>query len=163
VTTEINLHAPSRLPETYCSDVHERLVLYKRLASVETSDALDTLREELVDRFGPTPEPVQALLACHRLRLLAKQKGVIKIDAAPAKLVNTHCHSDHMGGNAAIARAYGCPIALPASEAPLIEAWDTKTLLLDYADQYADRFVVDETLDAGATYVWGDLEWRALA
>src|SRR5213078_2707868 len=61
VTTEINLHAPSRLPETYCSDVHERLVLYKRLASVETSEALDTLREELVDRFGPTPEPVQAL------------------------------------------------------------------------------------------------------
>src|SRR5204862_1890640 len=83
VTTEINLHVPARLPETYCSDVHERLVLYKRLASVETSDALDTLREELVDRLGPTPEPVQALLACHRLRLLAKQKGVTKIDAAP--------------------------------------------------------------------------------
>src|SRR5204862_3936794 len=49
VTTEINLHVPARLPETYCSDVHERLVLYKRLASVETSDALDTLREEHVD------------------------------------------------------------------------------------------------------------------
>jgi len=95
------------------------------------------------------------------LALLASRQG---LDGAPlAKLVNTHCHSDHMGGNAAIARAYGCPIALPASEAPLIEAWDTKTLLLDYADQYADRFVVDETLDAGATYVWGDLEWQALA
>src|SRR5206468_12583566 len=53
VTTEINLHAPSRLPATYCSDVHERLVLYKRLASVETTDELDLLREELIDRFGP--------------------------------------------------------------------------------------------------------------
>ena len=81
VTTEINLHAPARLPETYCSDVHERLVLYKRLASVETNDDLDLLREELVDRFGPTPEPVQALIACHRLRLLAKEKGALKIDA----------------------------------------------------------------------------------
>jgi glyoxylase-like metal-dependent hydrolase (beta-lactamase superfamily II) len=68
-----------------------------------------------------------------------------------------------MGGNAAIARAYGCPIALPASEAPLIEAWDTKTLLLDYADQHAERFAVDEILDAGAMYVWGDLEWQAIA
>ena len=95
------------------------------------------------------------------LALLASRQG---LDDAPlAKLVNTHCHSDHMGGNAAIARAYGCPIALPAREAPLIEAWDTKTLLLDYADQYADRFAVDETLDAGSTYVWGDLEWQALA
>jgi glyoxylase-like metal-dependent hydrolase (beta-lactamase superfamily II) len=95
------------------------------------------------------------------LALLASRQG---LDGAPLiKLVNTHCHSDHMGGNAAIARAYGCPIALPASEAPLIEAWDTKTLLLDYADQYADRFAVGEILEAGATYVWGDLEWQAIA
>jgi glyoxylase-like metal-dependent hydrolase (beta-lactamase superfamily II) len=95
------------------------------------------------------------------LALLASRQG---LDGAPlAKLVNTHCHSDHMGGNAAIARAYGCPIALPASEAPLIEAWDTKTLLLDYADQYADRFAVGEILEAGASYVWGDLEWQAIA
>ena len=85
VTTEINLHVPSRLPESYCSDVHERLVLYKRLASVEKTDDLDLLREELVDRFGAAPEPVKALLACHRLRLLAKEKGVVKIDAGPER------------------------------------------------------------------------------
>jgi len=85
VTTEINLHVPARLPENYCNDVHERLVLYKRLASVDSEEELDWLREELVDRFGPTPEPVQALLACHRLRLLAKAKGVRKIDAAPSR------------------------------------------------------------------------------
>ena len=95
------------------------------------------------------------------LALLASRQG---LDGAPLiKLVNTHCHSDHMGGNAAIARAFGCPIALPAHEVPLIEAWDTKTLLLDYADQHADRFIVDETLEADATYIWGDLEWQALA
>ena len=85
VTTEINLHVPARLPETYCNDVHERLVLYKRLASAETDADLDLLREELVDRFGPTPPPVLALLACHRLRLIAKANGVIKIDAGPER------------------------------------------------------------------------------
>jgi transcription-repair coupling factor (superfamily II helicase) len=85
VTTEINLHVPARLPETYCNDVHERLVLYKRLASAESFDELDQLREELTDRFGAAPEPVQALLACHRLRLLAKLKGVVKVDAAPER------------------------------------------------------------------------------
>ena len=95
------------------------------------------------------------------LALIASRQGLD--GAALTKLVNTHCHSDHMGGNAAIARAYGCSIAVPESDAPLIEAWDTKTLLLDYADQSADRFVADEVLHAGATYVWGDLEWRALA
>jgi glyoxylase-like metal-dependent hydrolase (beta-lactamase superfamily II) len=95
------------------------------------------------------------------LALIASRQG---LDGAPlTKLVNTHCHSDHMGGNAAIARAYRCAVAVPENEAPLIEAWDAKALLLDYADQRADRFVFDDVLCAGATYLWGDLEWRALA
>jgi transcription-repair coupling factor (superfamily II helicase) len=38
-----------------------------------------------VDRFGPTPEQAQALLACHRLRLLARPLGVRKIDAGPER------------------------------------------------------------------------------
>jgi len=85
VTTEINLHAPARLPQEYCNDIHERLVLYKRLASCESIDELDLLREELVDRFGPTPEPAQALVACHRLRLIARPLGVTKVDAGPER------------------------------------------------------------------------------
>ena len=43
------------------------------------------LREELVDRFGPAPEPAQALIACHRLRLAARPLGVAKIDAGPER------------------------------------------------------------------------------
>jgi glyoxylase-like metal-dependent hydrolase (beta-lactamase superfamily II) len=95
------------------------------------------------------------------LALLATPQG---LGAAPlARLVNTHCHSDHMGGNAAIKARYGCPIALPDAEAPLIDAWDENTLLLAYADQRADRFAYDEVIRAGETHVWGDLEWQALA
>jgi len=85
VTTEINLHVPALLPALYCSDVHERLVLYKRFASAESHDELDALQEELVDRFGPTPEPAQALIACHRMRLLARPLGVQKLDAGPER------------------------------------------------------------------------------
>ncbi|HEX8740655.1 MAG TPA: transcription-repair coupling factor [Casimicrobiaceae bacterium] len=85
VVTEINLHAPARLPEAYCSDVHERLVLYKRLASASAAAELEELHEELVDRFGSAPAPVQALLACHRLRLLAHPLGVTKIDSGPER------------------------------------------------------------------------------
>jgi transcription-repair coupling factor (superfamily II helicase) len=85
VTTEINLHVPALLPENYCSDVHERLVLYKRMANCETLDDLDAMREELFDRFGPLPEPAQALMACHRLRVTARPLGVVKIDAGPER------------------------------------------------------------------------------
>jgi transcription-repair coupling factor (superfamily II helicase) len=72
---------PTLLPAAYCSDVHERLVLYKRLANCETLDALDALREELVDRFGPLPGAARALVECHRLRILGKPLGVARIDA----------------------------------------------------------------------------------
>jgi transcription-repair coupling factor (superfamily II helicase) len=85
VTTEINLHVPALLPEAYCNDVHERLVLYKRLANCDSAEELEALQEELVDRFGRPPEPALALLACHRLRLIAKPMGVAKIDAGPER------------------------------------------------------------------------------
>ena len=85
VATEINLHVPTLLPASYCSDVHERLVLYKRLANCETLDEVDAMNEELVDRFGSPPEPAQSLVACHRLRLLAKPKGIAKVDAGPER------------------------------------------------------------------------------
>jgi transcription-repair coupling factor (superfamily II helicase) len=81
VATEINLHTPALLPETYCSDVHERLTLYKRMANCESREALDALREELVDRFGELPEPARALLECHALRIAANRVGVARVDA----------------------------------------------------------------------------------
>ena len=82
VTTEINFHTPALLPTDYCPDVHERLVIYKRLASCNTPDELVLMEEELIDRFGLLPLQAEALLACHRLRILSNPLGVTKIDAS---------------------------------------------------------------------------------
>jgi transcription-repair coupling factor (superfamily II helicase) len=87
VNTEINLHAPALLPENYCSSIHERLVLYKRLAHAETTEELDALHEELIDRFGLLPEPAKTLMESHRLRIEAKALGIIKVDAGPDSIV----------------------------------------------------------------------------
>ncbi|MDD4927795.1 MAG: transcription-repair coupling factor [Gallionella sp.] len=82
VTTEINLHAPALLPDDYCGDIHQRLVIYKRLANCENQPALDNMHQELIDRFGLLPEPAQTLLDCHQLRILAKPLGIAKVDAS---------------------------------------------------------------------------------
>jgi transcription-repair coupling factor (superfamily II helicase) len=87
VATEVNLHAPALLPEDYCGDVHERLVIYKRLANCASDDDLQRLTEELVDRFGELPEPARVLLECHRLRIQGAPLGVARIDASPAAVV----------------------------------------------------------------------------
>jgi transcription-repair coupling factor (superfamily II helicase) len=84
--TEINLHAPALLSEDYCADVHERLVLYKRLANCETLEELEAMQEELIDRFGLPPEPAKCLLESHRLRIISKAFGVARIDASPETL-----------------------------------------------------------------------------
>ncbi|WP_290870123.1 transcription-repair coupling factor [Aquabacterium sp.] len=81
--TDINLHAPALLPDAYCGDVHVRLSLYKRLATTDSLDKIETMLEEIVDRFGKLPPQAQALFDTHKLRVLAKPYGVIKIDAAP--------------------------------------------------------------------------------
>jgi transcription-repair coupling factor (superfamily II helicase) len=83
VTTEINLHAPALLPSDYCGDVHLRLSFYKKLATAKTTDKIDQLLEEIVDRFGKLPAPAQTLIDVHRLRVIAKPYGVTKVDAAP--------------------------------------------------------------------------------
>jgi transcription-repair coupling factor (superfamily II helicase) len=81
IGTEINLRTPALLPDAYCPDVHERLTLYKRLSNCESASELDTLQEELIDRFGELPLQAQALLATHRLRLMVAPLCVQKLDA----------------------------------------------------------------------------------
>jgi transcription-repair coupling factor (superfamily II helicase) len=83
VTTDINLHAPALLPNDYCGDVHLRLSFYKKLATAKNVDQIDRLLEEIVDRFGKLPPQGQTLIDVHRLRVLARPYGVVKVDAAP--------------------------------------------------------------------------------
>ncbi len=80
---EVKLHAPALLPEDYCPDVHERLMLYKRLANCRDGDAVSLIREEIVDRFGKLPPAAATLIEVHRLRLLAEAIGIAKVDATP--------------------------------------------------------------------------------
>lgn len=89
VTTEINLHAPALLPDDYCGDVHLRLSFYKKLATAKNTDQVDALLEEIVDRFGKLPAQAQTLIDVHRLRVIAKPYGVVKVDAAPGVITIT--------------------------------------------------------------------------
>jgi len=79
------------------------------------------------------------------------------------RLVNTHCHSDHMGGNAALQRHFRCRTSIPAGEAPLIDRWDERELILSAADQRAERFSYDDTFGDGDVLAMGGYEWRVIA
>ena len=87
IATEINLHTPALLPDAYAPDVHERLSLYKRLANGDSLDDIAAMQEELIDRFGELPPQAVALIETHRLRLLCKPLGIVKLDATAEQIV----------------------------------------------------------------------------
>ncbi len=78
-----------------------------------------------------------------------------------ARLINTHSHSDHIGGNAAIQRAFGCEIAIPSGIEEHVTQWDEEALLLTPARQRADRFRHDAVIRPGDEFTLGGLTWRA--
>ncbi len=78
--TEVELHVPAFLPDSYVADVHVRLALYKRIAAAADAAALEDLTAELIDRFGPLPPASQHLLRIARLKLAARTLGVRRLD-----------------------------------------------------------------------------------
>ena len=89
VATDINLHAPALLPDDFCGDVHLRLSFYKKLATAKTTEQIDGLMEEIIDRFGKLPPQAKTLIDVHRLRVISQPYGVLKVDAAPGIITIT--------------------------------------------------------------------------
>ena len=78
--TEIDIHIPALIPESYLPDVYTRLIMYKRIASAKDSNELESLQEEMIDRFGLLPEPLKNLFTITRLKRCVSPLGVRKID-----------------------------------------------------------------------------------
>lgn len=78
-------------------------------------------------------------------------------------LINTHSHSDHIGGNAALQAAFNCEIIVPAGLHATIADWDQDALLLSPLGQQAARFQHDHLISAGCEIEMGELNWQALA
>ncbi len=80
---EINLHIPALIPEDYLPDVHMRLIMYKRIASIDNKEALKELQVEMIDRFGLLPDFAKNLFQIAELKLLVNPFGIRKIDLGP--------------------------------------------------------------------------------
>ena len=77
---EVDLHLPALIPEDYLPDVHERLIMYKRIASADDENALKELQVEMIDRFGLLPPQVKNLFDITRFKNQAYAMGIKKID-----------------------------------------------------------------------------------
>ena len=79
------------------------------------------------------------------------------------KVVNTHLHSDHCGGNAALAKAFDCEIYIPAAEELAVKNWDQNLLSYENLGQECPRFTHQGRLIPGQEILLGRYTWQILA
>ena len=82
----VELPVTAHLPDEYVASERLRLEMYKQIAEVRSQQDVAAVREELLDRYGPLPEPVEQLLAVAELRNRARELGVNEI-VAQGKMV----------------------------------------------------------------------------
>ena len=86
------------------------------------------------------------------------------VDGEPlARIVNTHLHSDHCGGNALLQRSLGCSITVPPGGWAAARDWDETALSYRATGQRCERFRPDEVLAPGQSIDGGGRSWQALA
>ncbi len=78
--TEVDIGAPTLIPDDYLPDVHNRLMMYKRIASANSLASLRELQVEMIDRFGLLPEQLKNLFNITKLKLKATPMGIKKIE-----------------------------------------------------------------------------------
>lgn len=111
---------------------------------------------------GPGPATlVDSGYVTHSAQTLALVERVLQ-GAALARIVNTHLHSDHCGGNAALQARYGCATAIPAAEADKVRRWDEDALSYRATGQQCPRFGFDSVLAPGDLLELGGMTWQAL-
>ncbi len=88
-TPVLNFETTGHFPEQWVPEEDLRVGLYVRLARLSDISEFERFEDELVDRFGEPPEAAQSLLALARLRLLAQDAGIARIDAGPAAIAFT--------------------------------------------------------------------------
>ena len=89
IEPDVNLPIAAYLPDDYVPDVHQRLVLYKRISSASTPEELEDLRAELIDRYGDPPDELDALCELTSLKMPMRELRLRQLDAGGGRLVVT--------------------------------------------------------------------------
>lgn len=95
-------------------------------------------------------------------RSLVKHQLSNESHLKPSKLLNTHLHSDHCGGNSALAAEFGFEIYIPSTQWEAVQAWNESALSYKELGQYCPSFKANYSLEANKTITLGTREWQIL-
>lgn len=93
IDPDVKVDIEHSLPESYIEDVGVRLSLYKRMATSESSEAVEEIGLELLDRFGPTPMEVENLIRVMALKANLRSYGILGCEGL-GRRVTLHLNQD---------------------------------------------------------------------
>ncbi|CAN5374696.1 transcription-repair coupling factor [soil metagenome] len=135
---QITVDAPIMISEEYVPDLDLRMGLYRRLNDVEDQNGVEAFAAELIDRFGPLPEPTENLIRLIEIKQNAKAACVSKIDVGPRGALVAF-HEDKPpnidGLLAYIDRLKGVAKLRPDGRIVITRNWDTPRARLNGALQ----------------------------
>jgi transcription-repair coupling factor (superfamily II helicase) len=105
---EINLQLDAYIPSLYITDSRQKIEMYKKFVAVSSLEDVDDLAEELLDRFGPVPKPVENLLTISRLRVYALKHRITEISQKNPDEIKLYLHpsqNNNIDGGALFALA----------------------------------------------------------
>jgi len=126
LSPQITVDAPIMIPEDYVPDLAVRMALYRRLNDAEDQAEIESLSAEMIDRFGPLPQPTANLVKLIQIKRQAIEANIAKIDVgAKGSLVSFHQDQfpDPAGLIAYAARLEGTIKLRPDSKIVVTRAW----------------------------------------
>ena len=99
----------------------------------------------------------------HAEQTLALVQHALRPGQTLTRIVNTHLHSDHCGGNAALVREFGAQVVIPPGHADAVACWDEDLLTYRLTNQRCERFIADALLRPGESFTVGLRTWQAQA
>ncbi|MEP6786771.1 MAG: TRCF domain-containing protein, partial [Sphingomonadales bacterium] len=138
LSPQITVDAPILIPEDYVPDLDLRMSLYRRINEFDEADQIEAFGAELIDRFGPLPEPTDNLLILMAIKLNARAASIAKIDVgAKGALVSFWNDSfpNIPGLIGYVERLKGTAKLRPDNKLSITRDWDTPKARLNGAMQ----------------------------
>jgi transcription-repair coupling factor (superfamily II helicase) len=133
LSPQITIDAPIMIPEDYVPDLAVRMTLYRRLNDARDSGEIEAMAAEMIDRFGPLPDPTANLVRLIEIKHQAIAANIAKIDVgARGTLVSFHkdMFPDPAGLMAYVERLQGTAKLRPDMKLVISRAWgDPKSRL----------------------------------
>ncbi len=121
ISCQIDLNVTSFIPDSFISDQNQKIEIYQDIALCKNEEDIRNVIDEIIDRFGNMPNEIENLLEISRIKQLAKEKYLTKIQSRKNAVVFTY-EVDKFDNNSVIdlMKKYGNRIKFSAGLKPMI-------------------------------------------